>query len=47
MNTTSASAGAPVGGSWEELVTMALLGTERRPPPAWGAGGEGAVALVV
>ncbi|MFB7245318.1 hypothetical protein CW362_30365 [Streptomyces populi] len=30
MNTTPASAGAPAGGSWEELVTVALLGTERR-----------------
>ncbi|MFF4348061.1 DUF5691 domain-containing protein [Streptomyces sp. NPDC001530] len=37
MNTTSASAGAPAGGSWEELVTVALLGTERRPPPGWAA----------
>ncbi|MER5659666.1 DUF5691 domain-containing protein [Streptomyces mirabilis] len=46
MNTTSASAGAPVGGSWEELVTMALLGTERRPPPVWAAGREAPVALL-
>ncbi|MEU9285903.1 DUF5691 domain-containing protein [Streptomyces sp. NPDC048275] len=46
MNTTSASAGAPVGGSWEELVTVALLGTERRTPPG-GAGGHAApVALL-
>jgi len=46
MNTTSASAGAPVGGSWEELVTVALLGTERRTPPGWGPGREAPVALL-
>jgi hypothetical protein len=46
MNTTSASAGAPAGGSWEELVTVALLGTERRTPPGWGPGREAPVALL-
>ncbi|MFC7265833.1 DUF5691 domain-containing protein [Streptomyces lutosisoli] len=46
MNTTSASAGAPAGGSWEELVTVALLGTERRTPPGWGLGREAPVALL-
>ncbi|MFJ2396164.1 DUF5691 domain-containing protein [Streptomyces sp. NPDC087843] len=46
MNATSASAGAPVEGSWDELVTMALLGTERRTPPAWAAGREVPVAVL-
>ncbi|WP_369248672.1 DUF5691 domain-containing protein [Streptomyces sp. R41] len=46
MNTTSASAGAPAGGSWEELVTVALLGTERRTPPGWVPGREAPVALL-
>ncbi|MFD1311159.1 MULTISPECIES: DUF5691 domain-containing protein [Streptomyces] len=46
MNATSASAGAPVESSWEELVTVALLGTERRTPPAWAAGREVPVAVL-
>ncbi|MFJ6834426.1 DUF5691 domain-containing protein [Streptomyces sp. NPDC091209] len=46
MNTTSASAGAPVGGSWEELVTVALLGTERRTPPGRHPGQQAPVALL-
>lgn len=46
MNATSASAGAPVEGSWEELVTVALLGTERRPPPAWAPGREAPLAVL-
>ncbi|MEU1535757.1 hypothetical protein ABZ460_41140, partial [Streptomyces fagopyri] len=44
MNATSASAGVPVESSWEELVSVALLGTERRTPPAWAAGREVPVA---
>ncbi|GGN83042.1 hypothetical protein GCM10011579_071390 [Streptomyces albiflavescens] len=46
MNTISASAGAPAGGSWEELVTVALLGTERRTPPGSTPGREAPVALL-
>ncbi|WP_405830278.1 DUF5691 domain-containing protein [Streptomyces sp. NBC_01176] len=46
MNATSASTGAPVEGSWDELVTVALLGTERRTPPAWAAGREVPVAVL-
>ncbi|MEV8032653.1 DUF5691 domain-containing protein [Streptomyces sp. NPDC086182] len=46
MNTTSASTGAPVGGSWEELVTVALLGTERRTPPGHHPGQQAPVALL-
>ncbi|MFF1656346.1 DUF5691 domain-containing protein [Streptomyces sp. NPDC058255] len=46
MNMTSASAGAPAGGSWEELVTVAMLGTERRTPPGWAPGREAPVALL-
>ncbi|WP_406172843.1 DUF5691 domain-containing protein [Streptomyces sp. NBC_00996] len=46
MNTTSAFAGAPAGGTWEELVTVALLGTERRTPPGWAPGREAPVALL-
>ncbi|WP_432188459.1 DUF5691 domain-containing protein [Streptomyces sp. Tue6028] len=46
MNTTSAPAGAPAGGSWEELVTVALLGTERRTPPGLRPGREAPVALL-
>ncbi|MGW3851862.1 DUF5691 domain-containing protein, partial [Streptomyces fagopyri] len=46
MNATSASAGVPVESSWEELVSVALLGTERRTPPAWAAGREVPVAVL-
>src|SRR5882757_6481014 len=46
MNTTSAPAGAPVGGSWEDLVTVALLGTERRTPPGCGPGQDAPMALL-
>ncbi|MFJ8009699.1 DUF5691 domain-containing protein [Streptomyces fagopyri] len=46
MNATPASAGVPVGSSWEELVTVALLGTERRTPPVWAAGREVPVAVL-
>ncbi|MCX4988976.1 MULTISPECIES: DUF5691 domain-containing protein [unclassified Streptomyces] len=46
MNTTSTSAGVPVGGSWEELVTVALLGTERRTPPGRHPGQQAPAALL-
>ncbi|MFE6482864.1 DUF5691 domain-containing protein [Streptomyces sp. NPDC057757] len=42
MNTTS----APAGGSWEELVTVALLGTERRRPPGCGPAQDAPTALL-
>ncbi|MFD9326688.1 DUF5691 domain-containing protein [Streptomyces sp. NPDC060065] len=41
MNTTSAPEG-----SWEELVTVALLGTDRRTPPGCGPGQEAPMALL-
>ncbi|MGW3648815.1 DUF5691 domain-containing protein [Streptomyces sp. NPDC000878] len=41
------SAGTPVaGGAWEELVTAALLGTERRTPPGCPPGGQAPVVLL-
>ncbi|WP_216590870.1 DUF5691 domain-containing protein [Streptomyces brasiliscabiei] len=40
--TSEASAGL----SWEELVTTALLGTDRRTPPGAGSGREAPVALL-
>ncbi|MFJ7964650.1 DUF5691 domain-containing protein [Streptomyces sp. NPDC096324] len=46
MTTTPASAGTPVGGSWEELVTVALLGTERRALPGQLPGRQAPVALL-
>uniref|UniRef100_A0AAU3I4H4 DUF5691 domain-containing protein n=1 Tax=Streptomyces sp. NBC_01393 TaxID=2903851 RepID=A0AAU3I4H4_9ACTN len=46
MTTTPASAGAPAGGSWEELVTVALLGTERRTLPGQRPGQQAPVALL-
>ncbi|MET8035658.1 DUF5691 domain-containing protein [Streptomyces sp. NPDC005345] len=46
MNTTSSSPDTPVGGSWEDLVTVALLGTERRTPPLRDPGQEPPVALL-
>ncbi|MET8857489.1 DUF5691 domain-containing protein [Streptomyces sp. NPDC004579] len=46
MTTTPASAGTPVGGSWEELVTVALLGTERRALPGQQPGRQAPVALL-
>ncbi|MGW1028039.1 DUF5691 domain-containing protein [Streptomyces sp. NPDC002577] len=36
----------PSQSSWEELVTAALLGTERRTPPVGGAGKEAPTALL-
>ncbi|WP_232838611.1 DUF5691 domain-containing protein [Streptomyces geranii] len=54
MNGSTASApegtpsvGAPVvGGTWEELVTSALLGTDRRTPPGCPPGGQAPVVLL-
>lgn len=42
MNSTSAAPRNP----WEELVTVALLGTDRRPAPGSAAGREAPVALL-
>ena len=42
MNKTS----APAPGVWEDLVTSALLGTERRTPPGLTPGSEAPVALL-
>ncbi|MEU9141624.1 DUF5691 domain-containing protein [Streptomyces sp. NPDC048404] len=46
MTTAPASVGAPAGGSWEELVTVALLGTERRTLPGQRPGQQAPVALL-
>ncbi|MFF4401224.1 DUF5691 domain-containing protein [Streptomyces sp. NPDC001480] len=52
MNSTPAATGtpaptdAPVAGVWEELVTAALLGTDRRPPAGGAPGREAPVALL-
>ncbi|MGI5457209.1 DUF5691 domain-containing protein [Streptomyces sp. CA-249302] len=46
MNRTSAPVDAPAPGAWEELVTAALLGTERRTPPGGASGREAPVALL-
>ncbi|WP_055534865.1 DUF5691 domain-containing protein [Streptomyces graminilatus] len=43
---TSAPMSPPVADDWEELVTAALLGTERRTPPGCPPGGEAPVALL-
>jgi hypothetical protein len=37
---------APAPGAWEELVTVALLGTERRTPPGCAPGQEAPLALL-
>ncbi|KOV85995.1 hypothetical protein ADL01_07580 [Streptomyces sp. NRRL WC-3618] len=42
----SAPLGAPAAGAWEELVTAALLGTERRTPPGCPPGRQAPVALL-
>ncbi|MEV6545145.1 DUF5691 domain-containing protein [Streptomyces sp. NPDC051665] len=44
MNSTSAP--APTAGDWEELVTTALLGTDRRTPPGCAPGQDAPVALL-
>ncbi|MFI6205676.1 DUF5691 domain-containing protein [Streptomyces sp. NPDC051041] len=46
MTRASAPSGAPAPGAWEELVTTALLGTERRTPPGCAPGREAPVALL-
>ncbi|MFF4837685.1 DUF5691 domain-containing protein [Streptomyces sp. NPDC001315] len=48
MNRTSVPVDAPTPGAWEDLVTTALLGTDRRTPPASGPGRgrEAPVALL-
>ncbi|UIR18619.1 DUF5691 domain-containing protein [Streptomyces spinosirectus] len=46
MNRTSTPVDAPAPGVWEELVTTALLGTERRTLPGGAPGREAPVALL-
>lgn len=46
MNSTSASVEASAAGAWEELVTVALLGTDRRVPPGCEPGRKAPVALL-
>ena len=47
MNTrTSTPVDNPAPDAWEELVTAALLGTERRTPPGGASGREAPVALL-
>jgi hypothetical protein len=46
MNSTSTPVQAPAPGAWEELVTAALLGTERRTPPGAAPGRDAPVALL-
>ncbi|MEU6224006.1 DUF5691 domain-containing protein [Streptomyces sp. NPDC047042] len=42
----SPSVGTPAASAWEELVTAALLGTERRTPPGCPPGRQAPVALL-
>ena len=46
MTRTSTPAPAPAPGAWEELVTAALLGTERRTPPGVAPGPQAPAALL-
>ncbi|MEU6416523.1 DUF5691 domain-containing protein [Streptomyces spiralis] len=46
MIRTSAPVEAPAAGAWEESVTAALLGTDRRTPPGGTPGREAPVALL-
>ncbi|WND35622.1 DUF5691 domain-containing protein [Streptomyces sp. BB1-1-1] len=46
MTRTPAPADAPVPGVWEELVTSALLGTDRRTPPGCEPGPRAPAALL-
>jgi hypothetical protein len=46
MNGSRASVGSPSADAWEELVTAALLGTERRTPPGCPPGRQAPVALL-
>ncbi|WP_254667849.1 DUF5691 domain-containing protein [Streptomyces griseus] len=45
VSDASAGAGGPVLASWEDLVTSALLGTDRRPPRTPGLRADGRQAL--
>ncbi|MFD0441084.1 DUF5691 domain-containing protein [Streptomyces chartreusis] len=46
MNSPSVPVDSPAPSAWEELVTAALLGTERRTPPSCPPGREAPVALL-
>ncbi|MGW0331292.1 DUF5691 domain-containing protein [Streptomyces sp. NPDC003011] len=46
MTRTTAHVEAPAPGAWEELVTAALLGTERRTPPGCPPGRQAPLALL-
>ncbi|MER8008402.1 DUF5691 domain-containing protein [Streptomyces sp. NPDC094149] len=46
MTRSSTAVDTPAPGAWEELVTVALLGTERRTPPGGTSGREAPVALL-
>jgi hypothetical protein len=46
MTRTPAAADAPLPGAWEELVTSALLGTQRRTPPGCEPGRDAPAALL-
>ncbi|WP_245235941.1 DUF5691 domain-containing protein [Streptomyces durhamensis] len=48
MNGTTSTAGAAAAAasSWEDLVTTALLGTDRRPPAKGGSGRQAPLALL-
>lgn len=46
MNSPSVPADSPAPAAWEELVTAALLGTDRRTPPGSAPGREAPVALL-
>ncbi|MBT2421406.1 hypothetical protein J7F01_00545 [Streptomyces sp. ISL-22] len=46
MNSPAVPADSPAPAAWEELVTTALLGTDRRTPPGCEPGREAPVALL-
>ncbi|TXS52994.1 hypothetical protein EAO75_01685 [Streptomyces sp. uw30] len=46
MNSPSVPVDSPAPSAWEELVTAALLGTDRRTPPGCAPGREAPVALL-
>ncbi|KMS66872.1 hypothetical protein ACM01_44765 [Streptomyces viridochromogenes] len=46
MNSPSVSVDSPTPAAWEELVTAALLGTDRRTPPGCAPGREAPAALL-
>lgn len=43
---TSTTATTAIGDPWEELVTVALLGTDRRTPPGHSPGADAPIALL-